>query len=222
LRPCIERALRRERLAGAIGRGGAFAARRSRGGPTVPNVANSAGEAGGKKSLKERAIGELEKYAVISVYLWLLFSLFSLHKQLVQGHGISAWQQGFAIVNALVFGKVVLLGEALELGRGREGQTLAYVVLRKALIFAVLLVVFHLLEEAVRAWFEGQPTSDALAGFGGSTAGVVSYAGIFFVVLIPFYAFQETARVLGGDALWRLFFRPRVHGIRLVEDLMEG
>jgi hypothetical protein len=37
-------------------------------------------------------------------------------------------------------------------------------------------------------------------------------------VLIPFYAFQETARVLGAEALWDLFFRKRVNRIRLVED----
>ena len=32
-------------------------------------------------------------------------------------------------------------------------------------------------------------------------------AAIFFVVLIPFYAFQEAARVLGHDTMWNLFFR---------------
>jgi hypothetical protein len=60
----------------------------------MQNAANTAPEtavAGAKKSLKERAVSELEKYAVIILYLWLLFALFSLHKQLVQGHGISVW-----------------------------------------------------------------------------------------------------------------------------------
>jgi hypothetical protein len=70
--------------------------------------------------LKERAISELEEYAVITAYLWLLFALFSLHKQLVQGYGISVWQQGFAIVNALIFGKVILVGQALGLRRIRS------------------------------------------------------------------------------------------------------
>ena len=73
----------------------------------MENVANTApATTGGKKSLTERAFRELEKYAVITVYLWLLFALFSLHKRLVQGHGISLWHQGFAILNALIFGKV--------------------------------------------------------------------------------------------------------------------
>ena len=86
----------------------------------MQNVANAAAgtaEADSKTALKERALGELEKYVVITVYLWLLFALFSLHKQLVQGHGISIWQQGFAIVNAVIFGKVILIGQALEVGK---------------------------------------------------------------------------------------------------------
>jgi hypothetical protein len=76
--------------------------------------------------LRERAFGELEKYAVITVYLWLLFALFSLHKQLVQGHGISLWHQGFAILNALIFGKVILIGQALKVGKGLERRALIW------------------------------------------------------------------------------------------------
>src|SRR5262245_58974806 len=98
----------------------------------MENVANaSPGKQGNreKKSLKERAFSELEKYAVITLYLWLMFALFSLHKQLVQGHGISLWLQGFAILNALIFGKVVLIGQALELGKRLERYALIWTVL---------------------------------------------------------------------------------------------
>jgi hypothetical protein len=90
----------------------------------VGNAAPGTVEAGSKKSLKERALSELEKYAVITLYLWLLFALFSLHRQLVLGHGVSVWHQGLAIVNALIFGKVI------------------FVVLGKSLIFAILLLAF--------------------------------------------------------------------------------
>ena len=115
----------------------------------MPNAANTSPgttEPAGKKSLKDRAVTELEKYAVIAAYLWVLFALFGLHRQLVQGHGVSAWQQGFAIINALVFGKVMLIGEAFELGKARSSQALAWVVLRKSLIFALLLIAFHIAE----------------------------------------------------------------------------
>jgi hypothetical protein len=186
----------------------------------MQNVANAAPgtvEANSKKSLKERALGELEKYVVITAYLWLLFALFGLHKQVVQGHGVSFWQQGFAVVNALIFGKVILIGRALEVGKGLERRALIWVVLGKSLIFAILLLVFHIAEQAIRGWFKGQPLSASFADFGGSLPGLLTYAAIFFVALIPFFAFQETARVLGGGALWHLFFRGGEERFRLIE-----
>jgi hypothetical protein len=187
----------------------------------MQNLASTSAETAepaGKQSLKDRAVSELEKYAVISAYLWVLFALFGLHRQLVQGHGVSVWQQGFALINALVFGKVILIGEALELGRDKLGRALAWVVFRKSLIFAILMIAFHICEEAVRAWFKGLPLSDAVTSLGGSLAGVVAYGAIFFVVLIPFYAFQETGRILGSAAVWNLFFKKGEKRFRLIED----
>ena len=187
----------------------------------MPNAANTSpetAEPSGKRSLKDRAVSELEKYAVIAAYLWVLFALFGLHRQLVQGHGVSGWQQGFAIINALVFGKVMLIGEAFELGKAKSSRALAWVVLRKSLIFALLLIAFHIGEEAIRAWFKGLPVSDAVTSLGGSLAGVVAYGAIFFVVLIPFYALQETGRVLGSAALWNLLFKTGEKRFRLIED----
>jgi len=185
----------------------------------MQNVANNASakaEGVGKQNLKQRAASELEKYAIITVYLWLLFALFSLHKQLVQGQGVSLWLQGFAIMNALIFGKVILIGQMLEVGRGLERRALVWVVLGKSLIFAVLLLAFHIAEEAIRAWFESKPLSDAVASFGGTLPGLITYAAIFFVALVPFFAFQEASRILGSDALWNLFVHSRT--FRLVED----
>jgi hypothetical protein len=72
-------------------------------------------------------------------------------------------------------------------------------------------------QEAIRAGFKGQPLSASFADFGGSLPGLVTYGAIFFVALIPFFAFQEAARVLGGGALWNLFFRAGERRFRLIE-----
>jgi hypothetical protein len=45
----------------------------------------------------------------------------------------------------------------------------------------------------------------------------MTYAAIFCIVLIPFFAFQETARILGSSALRDLFFRSGEKRFRLVE-----
>jgi hypothetical protein len=183
----------------------------------MQNVANTTpGMA--QKSLKERAVSELEEYAIITAYLWLLFAVLSLHKQLVQGHGISFWLQGFAIVNALIFGKVVLIGQALEVGKGLERRALVWVVLGKSLIFAILLLAFHIVEEAIRLWFESKPLSEAFADLGGTLPGLVTNAAIFFVALIPFFAFREAARILGNGALLNLFLHSGEKRFRLIED----
>lgn len=185
----------------------------------MENVANGKlGAAGGKKSLKQRAFGELEKYAVITVYLWLLLALFSLQKQLIQGHGISLWHQGFAIFNALIFGKVILIGEVLEVGRGLERRALIWAVLGKSLIFAVLLLAFHVVEEMIRVWLGSEPLSMAFVGFAGTLPGFITEVAIFFVVLIPFFAFQEVARILGNGVLWSLVFHSDKKRFRLIED----
>jgi hypothetical protein len=185
----------------------------------IANPADRATEGGGRKSLKERAVGELEKYAVITFYLWVLFALFGLYRhELLREHGIGVWRQSLAIVNALIFGKVILIAQALDLGKSLERRSLAWGALGKSAIFAILLIVFHIAEEAIRAGFKGEPLSTSVADFGGTFSGLLTYAAIFFVALIPFFAFQEAARVLGAGALSRLFFRGGGRRFRLIED----
>jgi len=162
----------------------------------------------GHESLKDRAVEELKKYAVITLYLWVLFVVFSAYRRmLLRENGIDVWNESFAIVTALVFGKVILIAEALNLGRSLRGHALATVVLGKSLIFALALILFHIAEEAIRAAIKGLPLASALGDFGDrTTTGMLTYGAIFFVALIPFFAFQEVSRVLGGDLLWRFFF----------------
>jgi hypothetical protein len=174
----------------------------------------------GKKSLKERALDELKKYAIITLYLWVLFVLFATYKRLLlQENGISLWNHSFAIVNALIFGKVVLIGQALNLGKGLKKQALIWVVLGKSLLFTVVLILFHIAEEAVRARLKDLPLATAVSDFGGGTwLGLLTYAAIFFVALIPFFAFQEVAEVFGSNALWDLFFTRDRRTFKLVKE----
>jgi hypothetical protein len=176
--------------------------------------------AGKKGSLKERAIDELKAYAIITLYLWVLFVLFATYKRLLMHeNGISVWNQGFAIVNALIFGKVILIGQALSLGESLKTRTLLSIALGKSLLFTVVLLLFHIAEEGVRAWFKDLPLSTALADFGGGFwLGLATYAAIFFVALIPFFTVQEIAKVVGADALWTLLFSRGRKAFRLIEE----
>jgi len=190
----------------------------------MQNVTGAASAAGAaaleKPSLKSRALDELRQYAVITLYLWLLFAVFSLYRRMIlQEHGISVWQQSFAIVNALVFAKVILIAQALHLEAGLRKYPRIFIVLGNAFLFTIVLLAFHILEEAIKAWIDGRPLATSVASFGGGTlSGFLSMGAIFFVALIPFFGIQEVARAVGGRALWDLFFSGRAQTFRLVED----
>ena len=182
--------------------------------------ATSAAGAPEKPSLTSRALDELRRYAVITLYLWLLFAVFSLYRRMIlQENGISVWGQSFAIVNALVFAKVILIAQALNLEAGLRKYPRIFIVLGNSALFTIVLVAFHLLEDAVKAWIEGRPIATSVADFGGGTlSGFLTIGAIMFVALIPFFGMQEVARAVGSRALWDLFFTGRAQTFRLVEE----
>jgi membrane associated rhomboid family serine protease len=73
------------------------------------------------RDLKERVFEEVKRFIVIFLYLWVVFALLSLHKSLVltQRH-LDYEEHTFAIINALVFAKVLLVAEDLHLGERFE------------------------------------------------------------------------------------------------------
>ena len=64
-----------------------------------------------QRRLGERAYDEFKRFIVIFLYLWVVFGLLSIHKSLVlsQSH-LDYPEHAFAIINALVFAKVLLVG----------------------------------------------------------------------------------------------------------------
>ena len=66
--------------------------------------------------LKALAIDETRKLFQIFLYIWILLSLFSIHKALIFNEDILTYQQGCALINSWVLAKVVLIGQRLSLG----------------------------------------------------------------------------------------------------------
>ena len=140
------------------------------------------------------------------LYLWVLFALFVLHQSIIlaQEH-INYQAQGFAIINALILAKVMLIGEDLHLGSGLRDKPLAYLILYRSLVFSVFLICFHIVEEVVVGLIRGKSIAQSFPAVGGgSLQGILSVGAIVFVALIPFFAFREIGRVIGKSELWSL------------------
>lgn len=157
--------------------------------------------------LKARGIDEFRRFALIFVYLWLVFGLFALNQAVIL-RDTSYLGQGFAIINAAVFAKIMLVAEDLKVGNRFGTSPLIYPVIYKTFLFSLLFVVFHILEEVLAGLWKGKSIAASFPQFGdGTLAGALCVWGIVFVSLLPFFAIREISRVLGEHELWNLFFR---------------
>ena len=86
--------------------------------------------------MKTGAIDETRKLFWIFIYLWVLLSLFSLHKALVLNDESLIFHQGFALINALALAKVVLVAEFFHVGDNFKNKPLIYPIMFKSAVFA--------------------------------------------------------------------------------------
>jgi hypothetical protein len=172
------------------------------------NSSQSIGEAAvDKPSLKTRVVSEAKKYAIIVAYLWALFAAFHLHKALIlEDNWRDFWGQGFALVNALVFGKVILIGDAFRMGRRVSEAPRIYFILTRALLLAMLLLAFHLIEDIVKAALQGRALEEAVDAITGrNIRRDFAAATLFFLFLTPLLVYDDISRALGGG-LWNILF----------------
>lgn len=163
------------------------------------------------QKLESRALAEGKQFLVLFLYLWVLFGLFVLNERIVlRQHEIDFAAHGFAILNALVLAKVMLIAEHFNMSRWLDRRPLIYSIFFDAFLFGILFILFHVTEQALVAKIggKGDPSSIHLMG-GGGIGGVVCVAVILFFTLIPYFAFTKLGRTLGWDRMKTLLFGTR-------------
>jgi hypothetical protein len=163
---------------------------------------------GRSKQLKARAVEEIRRFGVMFFYLWILFGLFVLNERIILGQrGIGFSMQGFAIFNAIVLAKVMLIAEDLRIAGWLRPRPLIYPILGESFIFTVVFICFHIAEHVVIGLFKGEAVIASVPVIGGGgLAGLITVAMIFFVALIPFFAFRAVGRELGPGRLNAMLF----------------
>jgi hypothetical protein len=130
------------------------------------------------RRLKTGAIDETKKLFGIFIYLWVLLSLFSFHKALVLNEEYLLYDQGFALINALVLAKVVLIGEFFRVGDKLTNRPLIYPIIFKSAVFAVLLICFHIVEKTLTGVLHGMTLFQSIPSIGGGTLQGILMVGI--------------------------------------------
>lgn len=157
-----------------------------------------------------KLVHETKQLFWIAIYFWIVIGMFTVYKALVSNDENLIYHQGFAIINAFVLAKVVLVAELFRTAENLRDEPLIYPIVFKSAVFCVLLIAFHYAEEiAVGAW-HGKSFADSLPEIGGGgIRGTLVIVMILFVALIPFFFYRELCRVLGGDNVYALLFRAR-------------
>ena len=163
-----------------------------------------------KKGLKQKILHELINYWLLVLYMAIFFGVFTTYRRLLLAHyGISYEDYGISVIRALVLGKVVLVAEALRLGRGFEEKPLIVPTLYKTFLFTVCVAVFDIAEALVRGLIGGLgpmgAVDELMSRFNYEW---LSRALVIFFAFIPFFAVRELRRVLGEGAIG-IFFRRR-------------
>jgi hypothetical protein len=91
---------------------------------------------------------------------------------------------GFAIINALVLGKVILVADDLHFAEWFKERAPIYSILAKAAAFTILLLVFDIVEEVVVGAFKGKTFAESFPHIGDGSPRAFLYTIIVFVVAL--------------------------------------
>ena len=163
-----------------------------------------------RKQIEKRLVNETKEYAVIAGYFaFFLLSLTTYRKLVLAEYDIPYYEYGWALVQALILAKVVLLGEVVHLGNRFDDRPIVLATFWKSAAFAVLAAVLVTAEHTVSALIHHQPVASEFQLSGGHGQEMIARFQLMLVAFVPFFAFRELSRSIGEERLSGILFRPR-------------
>jgi len=154
---------------------------------------------------------ELREMLELFVYLAFFFVALAVYDMLLlRQYDVEYLTLAFALINALVITKVIMIGEYAKLGRRHEDKALLVSAVWKAFVFGLLVFAFHVVEEVIKHLIHGADLQKAsrdlrLEQFAGR-------AVVVFCVFVPLFAFREFRRVMGEEEFRGMLFRSQLPG----------
>lgn len=157
---------------------------------------------------KKKIMHELREMLVLFLYLAFFFcALTTYNMLLLNEYHVKYWSFAFALINALVITKVIMIGELAKLGRKHEDKSLLISSIWKAFVFGLLVFAFHIVEEVIKRLVHGADLARASRQLRLDELGARSI--VVFCTFIPLFAFREFRRVMGDEEFQSLVFGSR-------------
>jgi hypothetical protein len=157
------------------------------------------------KSRKEKAMHEVKELLVIFAYLAFFFCALTAYSMLLlREYHIKGWDYAFALINALIITKVIMIGEYVRVGKKYEAGRLFVSAIWKAFMFTLLVFAFHVVEEIIKRLIHGADMANASRDIRFDE--LASRSIVIFCTFIPLFAFREFRRVMGDEEFRALLF----------------
>jgi len=158
-----------------------------------------------KAELKQKAKHEGRELLVVTLYLAFFFcALATYNMLLLREYHVQYWNYTFALINALVVAKVILIGEYAHVGKRHEDKPLFLSAIWKAFLFSLLVFAFHIVEEVIKRLIHGADMAAASRDI--RINELLARSLIIFCTFIPLFAFREFRRVIGEDEFRAMVF----------------
>ena len=153
----------------------------------------------------------LRLFLATAAYLYACYGLLLIYKAvLLNERGVDYAPYGLAVAKALLLAKFVLIGDKLQLGARIGGRSRMYIILRKSVLFFLLMIALSIIEEAIVGLLHDRSVGDTLVGLGHGRLGeIMATSLLLFVVLIPYFAYREIDTMLGEGKLLEMLRRRR-------------
>jgi hypothetical protein len=166
---------------------------------------------------KQKAKHELKEMLVLSGYLAFFFCALTTYKMfLLSQYEIDEWSYGFALINALVITKVIMVGQYAKIGRRHEDKSIFISAIWKSFIYGLLVFAFHIVEEVIKRMIHGADVEKASREIRFEELG--ARAVVVFCTFFPLFVFLELRRVMGEDAFGSLLFGKKDKGSGSVQQ----
>jgi len=158
-----------------------------------------------RSELKRKAMHEFRELLEIFLYLAFFFCALATYGMLLLDEfHVKYWNYAFALINALVITKVIMIGEYAHVGKRGETKPLLLSAVWKAFLFGLLVFGFHVVEELVKRLVHGSDIATASREI--RVDQLLGRSLVVFCTFIPLFAFREFRRVMGDDKFHALVF----------------
>jgi hypothetical protein len=160
-------------------------------------------------------VHEMFEYFFNFAFLAFFLVAFAWYRRLLlASYHIEYYGYWAPLIEAAVLAKVIMIGDALHMGREFRNKPLIVPTIYRTIVFSVLVVLFSVLEKVVGALLHGKRAAEGIAELTTTGwQGLLAWYVLIIVAFLPFFTVKEIERVFGAEKIRGMFLQGRVEGV---------